>query len=171
MLEPPRLFLVRHAVAAERGPRWPDDDERPLTKAGAARMRRVVAGLAALGVDIDIVVTSPLKRAVQTADLVVQGLGLDDPPVVLPALAPGADAARVATGLAVDRRARGVALVGHEPGIGQLAAWCMGARAPLPFKKGGVCCFAPLEWPPAAGRATLVWFATPRMLRALGRPG
>ena len=67
-----QLYLVRHAIAAERGDKWPDDTKRPLTHKGAARMRQAVEGLRALGVEIDLVLTSPLVRAEQTADILVQ---------------------------------------------------------------------------------------------------
>ena len=56
------LYLVRHAVAAERGSEWPDDTARPLTPDGASKFRKAVAGLTAFGVEIDIIFTSPLVR-------------------------------------------------------------------------------------------------------------
>ncbi|MCC7009154.1 MAG: histidine phosphatase family protein [Acidobacteria bacterium] len=164
------LYLVRHAIAHERSERWPDDSARPLTAAGAARMRAIVAGLRTLNPAIDLVATSPYARAASTAALLVRGLSpkptLLEVDVLEPDHAP-ADVARAAGSL----DATGVALVGHEPGMGELAAWLLGAREPLPFKKGGICRVDTPVWPPAAGRGTLIWFATPKMLRALGRRG
>ena len=61
------VYLVRHAIAAARDEKWPDDSKRPLTHEGAARMRRIVKGVVSLGVEIDLVLTSPLVRAVETA--------------------------------------------------------------------------------------------------------
>ena len=161
------LFLVRHAIAAERGDEWPDDTKRPVTSDGAARMRRAIAGLRALDVKIDIIFTSPLTRAIETADLMVSGL--KPTPVLrpLPALAPGGAPAKIAEAVVAEKDVRGIAIVGHEPGLGELAAWLIGARAPLQFKKGGICRIDVTELPP--GRSGhLVWFATPKMLRALG---
>jgi phosphohistidine phosphatase len=160
------LFLVRHAIAMERSDRWPDDAQRPLSHAGAARMRRAVAGLAKLDATIGLVVTSPLVRAVQTAEILARGLVSHPEVVHLPALAPGVAPARVIDALGTHDKAVGLALVGHAPGIGELAAWILGTRAPLPFKKGAICRIDVPAWPPRHG--TLVWFATPRMLRALG---
>ena len=160
------LYLVRHAIAMERGEKWPDDAKRPLSHAGAARMRRAVKGLGALDVTIGVVLTSPLVRAVQTAELLVRGVLPHPELVTLSALAPGVAPARVIEALAPYHKTVGLALVGHEPGIGELAAWILGARAPLPFKKGAICRIDVPAWPPRHG--TLVWFATPRMLRALG---
>ena len=161
-------FLVRHAVAADRGDEWPDDAERPVTHAGAARMRRVVNGLRAMGVKVDVVATSPLVRAVETADVLVAGLKPVPAIQVLPVLAPGGTPAKVVDALAAIEAERGLAIVGHEPGLGELAAWLIGARTPLRFKKGGVCRIDLTG--PATGRAgQLVWMATPKMLRAVGR--
>src|SRR5687767_5837005 len=68
------LYLVRHAIAAERGPNYPDDRERPLTSEGIARFKQVVEGLTAMELKIDLVLTSPLVRAMHTAELLVAGL-------------------------------------------------------------------------------------------------
>jgi phosphohistidine phosphatase len=164
---PRSFFLVRHAVAATRGDEWPNDDDRPLTHAGAARMRRVVSGLRALGVKVDVVATSPLVRAVETADLLVAGLKPVPALQVVPALAPGVAPAKVADALAAIDAKRNLAIVGHEPELGELAAWLIGARTPLPFKKGGVCRID-LEGPLSGRTARLVWMAPPKMLRAIG---
>ena len=67
------LYLVRHAIAAKRGDEWPDDTKRPLTRKGVWRMREITAGLDALDVAIDVVVTSPLVRARDTAQLLIAG--------------------------------------------------------------------------------------------------
>ena len=68
------LYLVRHAIAAERGPNYPDDRERPLTSEGIARFKQAVEGLKELDVTLDLVLTSPLVRASHTAELLVAGL-------------------------------------------------------------------------------------------------
>src|SRR5687768_7039978 len=82
------IYLVRHAIAAVRGPQWPDDDLRPLTDRGISRFKKAVEGLAAMDLVVDEVLTSPLVRARQTADLLASGLP-DHPPVkVLEALRP-----------------------------------------------------------------------------------
>ena len=160
------LYLVRHAIAAERGPKWPDDAKRPLTHKGAARMRQVVRGLRALGVEIDLVLTSPLVRARQTADLLVEGLGSAPALDVAPALAPEETPPAVAAALARHATANRIALVGHEPALGLLAAWLIGAREPIAFRKGGVCRIDVPALPPGRN-GQLVWLATPKMLRAL----
>jgi phosphohistidine phosphatase len=161
------LFIVRHAIAADRSDKWPDDSKRPLTHEGAARMRKAADGLAALGVTPDAVITSPLVRAEQTADILLKSLGGDARLLTTPALAPGGSPAAVAEAIAALSKGRNIVLVGHEPGLGELAAWLVGARQPLPFKKGGACQIDVADWPAAPKAGTLMWFATPKMLRAL----
>src|SRR5207244_3713044 len=116
---------------------------------------------------IDHVLTSPLVRAKQTAEILVDGLKPAPALTVLPALAPGVAPPQIAEALAQLKKVQVIALVGHEPGLGELAGWLIGARAPLPLKKGGV---ARIDVPnvPPAGAGQLIWLATPRMLRALG---
>jgi phosphohistidine phosphatase len=161
------IYLVRHAIAADRGDGWPDDSKRPLTAKGISRMREVARGLRALGVRVDVVVTSPLVRAKQTAEVLVDALKPSQPLALAAGLAPGIAPPQAAEGLDSFRKARRLALVGHEPGLGELAAWLIGASAPLPFKKGGVCRIdVPILPPTRTGQ--LVWMATPKMLRALG---
>lgn len=160
------VYLVRHAIAAERGLEWPDDDLRPLTNRGILRFKEGVAGLVALDVVIDQVLTSPLVRARQTADLLASGLAGHPPVSVIEALAPGHAAARVMEQVAGAVRGRRVAIVGHEPGLGELAAFLIGSRQAIPFRKGGVC---RIDVETVASRVTgaLVWLATPRILRGL----
>jgi phosphohistidine phosphatase len=159
-----KLYLVRHGIAADRGDEWPDDAKRPLTSKGMARMRQIIRMLRKLEVVVDVVLTSPLVRAKQTAELLVEGLKPVPTLVVVPALAPGTSPAQTAEALAEFRKARRVALVGHEPAIGELAAWLIGATTPVPFKKGGVCRIDVASFPPS-GNGQLIWLATPAMLR------
>jgi phosphohistidine phosphatase len=161
------LYLVRHAIADERGPAWPDDTTRPLTPKGADRMRQAVKGLRALGAQPHVVATSPLVRAEQTARILADGVKSQPDVVVVPALAPGNSPSAVAAALTAFTETSSVALVGHEPDLGRLAGWLMGTGAPPVFKKGGVCCLD-VEGVPREGLATLVWMATPKMLRSLG---
>jgi phosphohistidine phosphatase len=166
----PALYLIRHGIAAERGDDWPDDAKRPLTHKGLARMREVAAGLHAMGADVDVVLSSPLVRARETAGLVSEAQKPSPPVVLIPALAPGGTPAEVAEELGRHAAWAALALVGHEPGLGELAAWLIGARAALALKKGGACRIDVASLPPAPARSgQLVWLATPKMLRAMAR--
>jgi phosphohistidine phosphatase len=166
MAAPCALYLVRHAIAAERGEDWPDDDKRPLTERGISRFKDSVKGLEVLDVELDEIFTSPLVRAKQTADLLAAVKG--KPSVkLLDALAPGHTPGSVLAQLAKTAKRRRIALVGHEPGLGELAAHLIGAGRALPFKKGGVCRID-VESLTSRRAGALAWFVTPKVLRKLG---
>lgn len=160
------LLLVRHAIAEERGEAWPDDDLRPLTGKGIGRMRDVAAGLQAMGETADVVLTSPLTRASETASILLEAWSPRPKVTVVEALAPGNAPADTMAALAVYSKTARVALVGHEPDLGVLAAWLIGSKRPLPFKKGGVARID-IDLPARARSGQLIWLATPRMLRKI----
>lgn len=165
MASPSELYLVRHAIAAERGEEWPDDDKRPLTERGIARFKEAVEGLAALDVELDEIFCSPLLRARQTAELLAAGVKGKPSIKILDALSPGHAPSTVLAQLAKAAKRRRIALVGHEPGLGELAAHLIGAGRALPFKKGGVCRID-VESLTSRRAGALAWFVTPKMLRA-----
>lgn len=162
-----QLYLIRHGVAAERGDVWPDDARRPLTDAGVKRLRKVAAGLVEAGVGFDLVLTSPLVRAKQTAEILAAGLEPHPLIVVTDALAPGGAYAAVLDELGRHARRRRLALVGHEPDIGALAARLTASRHAFEFKKGAIARIDVATLPPT-GPGSLRWFLTPRLLRKLG---
>ncbi|HQX81694.1 MAG TPA: phosphohistidine phosphatase SixA [Vicinamibacterales bacterium] len=161
----PTLFLIRHAIAEERGEDWPDDTLRPLTAKGAARMKKIAERLVTLDETAEIVLTSPLTRAVETAQI-LKAVWTPSPAVsIVDALAPDHTPAATAAALGKFKAPARVAVVGHEPDLGAFAAWVIGTRIPLVFKKGGVARFDLPAWPPTrAGQ--LVWLASPKILLA-----
>jgi phosphohistidine phosphatase len=167
-MPPCELYIVRHAIAAERGDSWPDDSKRPLTEKGIARFREVVAGLTWLDVALDEIFTSPLVRAKQTADLLATHISGKPPVKTLAALAPGSSPDEVMAQLAKVAKRRRIALVGHEPDLGELAAHLLDAPRPLEFRKGGVCRMD-LQGLTEKRPGSLIWFLTPKMLRKLGK--
>lgn len=164
MATPTELYLVRHAIAADRGSEWPDDNKRPLTERGISRFKDGVKGLHRLDVALDEIFTSPLLRAKQTAELLAAGLDGKPPIKVLDALAPGHTPSAVMTQLARVARRRRIALVGHEPDLGELAAHLIGAGRALAFKKGGICRID-LGSLTSKRAASLTWFLPPTVLR------
>ena len=163
---PHELYLIRHGLAEERGDEWPDDNKRPLTDEGISRMRKAARGLARLGMTVDIVLSSPLVRARQTAELVAAGLDPRPSLVNIDSLAPDGSYAAIVADLEKHGRKPRIALVGHEPAIGELAARLIGSRHALEFKKGAVCRIDLDELPPA-GPGDLRWMLTPKILRSL----
>ena len=162
------LYLVRHAIAEERGDAWPDDTKRPLTARGITRFRRSARGLARFGVSLEVILTSPLIRARQTAEILAAAFDMRPHIVQIESLAPGGSYQAVLSDLEKQSKRSQIALVGHEPEIGELAARLAGSRHAFEFKKGGICRVDVNVLPPA-GPGTLHWFATPAMLRALGK--
>jgi phosphohistidine phosphatase len=161
------LYLVRHAIAAERGPNYPDDRERPLTSEGVARFKRVVEGLKEFDVKLEVVLASPLTRAMHTAELLVAGIGGKPRIETLEALSPGGRMAQVLEAVAkFSKRSHNIALVGHEPDLGELAVRLLRARGTIEFKKGAVCCIE-LDGAMPTGPGTLKWLLPPRALRKL----
>ena len=159
------LYLIRHGIAADQGPDYPSDDERPLTDEGIRRLEQQVKGLRVLDVSVDRMLTSPLVRARQTAEILAEGLGCRAPLLVVDALRPGARFEAVVAVLERLGQERSVALVGHEPSMGQFAARFIGAARPLHFKKGSVCRIDADTIPPV-GAGALQWLLPPRALRA-----
>jgi phosphohistidine phosphatase len=159
------LLLVRHARAEDVAA---SDAQRALTPEGRERFSQEVVGLRALELELDAVLSSPLLRARQTAELLVP---LSRGPVQECAAlgrSPG-------EGLLLELRevasqGEHVALVGHEPWISELCAWLLcGERergSAFAFKKGGAVW---LRGTPEPGGMSLVAGLPPRVLRALGR--
>ena len=168
MPAPFSVYLVRHGLAAERGDAWPDDSKRPLVQRGIVRLRQAAAALTRLDITFDVILTSPLTRARQTADLLAAGLAGRPPIHSIDSLSPGGSYAAFVDDLARHGRRSHIACVGHEPDLGQFAARLIGGRAPIEFKKGAICRID-VDALPLSGPGHLRWFVTPRMLRRIAR--
>jgi phosphohistidine phosphatase len=168
MAGPFELYLIRHGLAEERGDAWPDDAKRPLTAEGMTRLRKAARGMAQLGLSFDVILTSPLVRTRQTAEIVAGGLDPRPSIVNVDSLAPDGNYAAIVTDLEKHARKTRIALVGHEPGIGELAARLIGSRHAIEFKKGAIA-RVDIEDIPPAGPGDLRWLMTPKILRALKR--
>ena len=175
-----RLLLLRHGIAEERRPGLAEAD-RALTARGQRRTAAVVAALARYGLAADRLLSSPLTRARQTAELALAA-GLAPALAIEPALQPGGDVlaalpdwfAALADPLAQPAPAgRSLLLVGHEPDLGDLACRLLGGRpGGLPLRKAGL---ALLELPGAGrgsgcGEARLRLLLSPRLLLGPGHP-
>lgn len=162
------LYLIRHGVAEERGEAWPDDAKRPLSQDGMSKLRKSARGLVSLGVSFNVIVTSPLVRTRQTAEIIAGILDPHPHVTTLDSLAPDSRIADVLADLEKYAKRERVGIVGHEPGVGELAARLIGTRHAIPFKKGAICRID-VETLPLGGPGDLRWFLTPKMLRDLRR--
>ncbi len=162
------LYLMRHGIAAEPSPETRDAD-RALTPEGIRKTTRVAAGLHALEVRPDLILSSPLRRAEETARLVAEALRPSPAVEIYPALAAGAAPKTVLGSLPRTRGIHQLLLVGHQPDLGYLASYLMTGSAgltPLPFKKAGVAALS-LDTLPPRSTALLEWFLAPTQLRAI----
>ena len=130
-------------------------------------MRFTAPPLRALGARPDLILTSPFTRARQTADLLAAAFPKKPKVVEFPALEPGMKPRDVLRALQPEGRIASLALVGHEPGLGELAALLVGFKTPPEFKKGGVARIDVAILPPPAGSGRLYSWLTPKILRAL----
>jgi phosphohistidine phosphatase len=131
-----RVYLIRHADAVAADVAGSDPD-RWLSARGREAARGLGRLLREQEVTLDAVVTSPLPRAVQTAELIADVVDFLGEVEVLPPLAPGAHPRRAAE--ALPARGRSVAVVGHEPGISMLGALLVSRPSFPPFRTGQAC--------------------------------
>ena len=164
------LLIIRHAIACERDrTRWPDDGARPLSRAGIRRARKAASGLKEFSKAPDRLLTSPLIRARQTAQILTDVAGWPQAEEA-PELSPGQPALAVLS-LLGEGRGKRVAVVGHQPELGALLAACLlgdDVTLAIEMKKNAVACLF-FDGAPREGQAALKWLATPRLLRGVRR--
>ncbi|HEV8479328.1 MAG TPA: phosphohistidine phosphatase SixA [Candidatus Eisenbacteria bacterium] len=167
-----RLVLFRHGPAGERdAAKWPDDAKRPLTAKGVQKTKEAAKGLIKLEKGISLILTSPLTRAAETAQVLKDALGDRARIVTLDELSPGGSNRALIAHLADLPQGRTVVAVGHEPGLGKLAALLAlgsGTTGEIKLKKAGAAALR-FEGPARAGAGDLVWLLPRRMLARLGK--
>lgn len=163
------LYFMRHGIAvAAPGPGIHSDRERPLSPKGAKRLRRAAKGLLALKLSFDRILTSPLLRAQQTAQVIAEVFHAEDRIAEIPELAPESSIQELLSSLAAYRESKRLLFVGHQPLLGEIASFLLSGEKGLEmdFKKGGICCIEVDSLPPK--KAVLRWLLTPKQLRLLG---
>ncbi len=159
------LYFLRHASAGQQLSAAKKDEKRGLDKDGIEQCGYIGRALAALGVQVEIIVSSPLKRSTQTAALVGNEMGHEGKLVVENALRPQASFADFQKMLAKYARQDSLLLVGHNPNLREFLGRTIGdngGEAVVELKKGAV---AKVETRRNAG--SLSWCNTPRILRTL----
>ena len=176
------LYLIRHGIAADRGT-YANDDDRPLTAAGQAKTQAIADRLVQLDLHLDCLMTSPLVRARQTADIFHRA-GLADDLEICPDLAPGrpieawldrcaqwqqtARPITRSTARSTGNPPRRLGLVGHEPTLSHWANQLLwnpmnDARDTIVLKKAGIIgLILPAEGSPL-GQSQLFWLTPPRL--------
>lgn len=154
------LYLMRHGIAVERDEWAGPDEARPLTSAGRKKTKAIARALKKNhGVAVDAVLTSPLTRARETAEIV--GEVLTSPVQQCDPLGEGSELGEVAAELKRGGASERLMLVGHEPDFGYLLATLLGEREARPFKKAGV---AYLTGQFKKGGMVMQWQMTPKQM-------
>ncbi len=164
------LLIIRHAAAQDReefAREGLPDDQRPLTKRGIERMKMAARGLTTLALPIERLISSPAVRAVQTAEIVAPALEVRESEKE-GVFAPDAPVESAVEWLRKQPRVDGMAVVGHEPNLGQIGECLIAGRASgnMPLKKGGMMLIR-FDNAIGYGSGKLVWAIPPAVLRAL----
>ena len=162
------LYLLRHGIAAERGTgQYASDADRPLTTKGRRKLRGAAAAMRAMNLSFDVILSSPLVRARQTAELIAKALHCRHRLELTELLAPGASAAGLVRRLN-QLKPQSALLVGHEPDLSALASRLLtgGDGLAITFKKGGLCRLSSERL--RAGRcASFDWLVTPAQMESM----
>jgi phosphohistidine phosphatase len=167
-----KLAVIRHAIAEDReafAQTGKPDEQRPLTAQGRRKMRKAARGICRWLGPIDLLASSPLVRAKQTAELIAEqqkGLTIE----LWPELAPESSLSSLLERLRAQQKREGIAVVSHRPLLPKLVCWLLtGKERPFALaRKGSVFL---LEFPDqvAAGKAILLGAIQPVQLRAMAR--
>jgi phosphohistidine phosphatase len=164
------IYLLRHAIAVQKGEAAYPNDDRPLTEEGIEKMSKSAKGITRVVEEVDVILTSPLSRAAQSAKIVAKALGAENKMQVCRELAPGNSTKSLISYLAKFKKLQSIMLVGHEQDLSSLALSLLGATSSvvLHLKKGALCC---IEVPtiPSQRHGTLAWLLTSKQLRLIGR--
>jgi phosphohistidine phosphatase len=165
------LYVLRHAIAVERGtPGYERDSERPLTTKGARKMHNIAEGMQALGLEFDLILSSPYTRARETAEIVAGVFDLGKKLHFTDHLAIDGDPRLLVDEINREHEHAGsIVLVGHEPYLSGFISTLLSGddHLSITMKKGGLCKLYvdSLQY----GRcATLEWLMTPRQMTGLG---
>ena len=164
------VFILRHGIAVEPGaPGYENDDERPLMPKGRSQLHKIAAAIRAMELRFDLILSSPLVRARQTAEIVAADLKVERRLAFADELRPGGDPKRLVQKInALKPKPENIMLVGHEPGLSRLISLFTTGEtdAGMVLKKGGL---AKLEMEKLrAGKcAALAWLLTPAQMKLM----
>lgn len=154
-----KVYFLRHGIAADREEWKGNDFDRPLTREGRERMQREAKTIARLDLELEAIVTSPLVRAKETAEIAAEPLKMR--PEADERLGPGFDVRRLGEILRAHAGADAIALVGHEPNMSETIGEIVGG-ARVDLKKGGLACVEIDDAREVTG--TLLWLIPPKIL-------
>ncbi|MFI5341196.1 MAG: phosphohistidine phosphatase SixA [Candidatus Methylomirabilales bacterium] len=156
-----KLYFLRHGQAGNRQDWHGDDSERPLTAEGKKRLKREAAAIWKLDLPLDVIISSPLVRALQTAEILAKAADPSTRVITDDRLAPGFGPKDLTAILADHNSARGLLLVGHEPDFSETIGHVTGGGR-VTMKKGSLA-YVDVE-DPSSLEGTLVWLIPPKAL-------
>jgi phosphohistidine phosphatase len=156
------VYLLRHGIAEPRGA-GRTDAERKLTEEGRQKLRQVLARARAAKVEPSLILTSPLIRAVQTAQIAAEVLRYQGAIVTADALLPSSSARAVWRELGAHAGEAAVLLAGHEPLLSETASYLVGASRVVVDLKKGALLRIDLEVSGAEPRGVIQWLLTPKL--------
>jgi len=165
------LYIVRHAIAMQRGtPGYEDDSQRPLTDPGRKKMKKIAKGLRQLDVELDAVLSSPYVRAHDTARILADEFKLEDQMSLSESLVPPGNFEALIAEIHEQYDVGSLALVGHEPMLSSFISWLTtgNMEARITLKKGGVALLS-AENLDKDHQATLEWLLTPALMVELSK--
>jgi len=165
------LYLMRHGIALPaEDPSVVHDSDRPLSQKGDKRTRKAARGLRRLSIPFDVILTSPVLRARQTADAVARELDAEALVKEISSLAPESTVDHLLFGLTRYKSHEHLLLVGHEPLLSNTLSHLLGGKSTrgvnVEFKKGALCRIE-IDGLPPSNPGKLHWFLSPKQLRLL----
>jgi phosphohistidine phosphatase len=158
-----RIYLLRHGIAEDAGPRTPDA-KRELTDKGREKLGGVLRIARGAGVQPELVLSSPLVRAVQTAEMARKILEVESPVHQTPVLSPEGTPQKVWEELRGFRHLEDMLLAGHEPLLGELTGFLLGAPSlQVHMTKSALVCIE-MESFRGEARGVLNWMITPKLV-------
>jgi phosphohistidine phosphatase len=159
------LIILRHGEAGKRAPVASNDSERSLTVAGRDEVKEVAESMEELGITLDVIATSPLKRALETAQVAAKVLKREKALETWDELKPERDPKDLYRRLSKMKRDSSILLVGHEPYLSSMISELIGAKrgSRISLKKAGLAKVEIESLIPPSGE--LRWLLTPRLLK------
>lgn len=164
------LYIIRHAIAVDEATADYEDSERPLTDKGRKKMRQIAKGLRTLGVELDLILSSPYVRARETAEILADVFKMRDRILFSDNLIPLQRPELLVSEINEKHHVDSLALVGHEPHLSSLIGQLVSenSKIEITLKKGGVCYLTADNLHDQDHPATLEWLLTPRILMEIG---
>ena len=155
------IYLLRHGIAEDRAEGG--DGARALTEEGRKKLRRVLDTAAKAGVEVSLVLSSPLKRAIQTAEIGAQALGYKKKIIQIEALRPESSPQSLWEEIRERREETAILAAGHEPMMSAAVAFLLGTPTlQVDMKKAALVCIT-LDGLNANPQGVLRWMLIPRL--------